>query len=137
MILTRRGLLGLFPFLAFAADSRPGATIRGKLHIHEGAPPKIETEEHKTLTLEGDDTTTKVLGDPRLDGFDVQVRGHQEGADHFRVDPSHTRSMLVRKDGRLKLVTYWCDICSIRAYTPGPCVCCQRETTLDLRDPDQ
>ncbi|MDE2471552.1 MAG: hypothetical protein KGL35_23190, partial [Bradyrhizobium sp.] len=19
---------------------------------------------------------------------------------------------------------YWCDICSIRAYTPGPCVCC-------------
>jgi len=43
----------------------------------------------------------------------------------------------VRQDGKLKLVTYWCDICAIRAYTPGPCVCCQRETTLDLRDPDQ
>jgi hypothetical protein len=27
-------------------------------------------------------------------------------------------------------------VCNIRAYTPGPCVCCQRETTLDLIDPD-
>jgi hypothetical protein len=35
------------------------------------------------------------------------------------------------------MITYWCDVCSIRAYTPGPCVCCQQETTLDLRDPDK
>jgi len=27
-------------------------------------------------------------------------------------------------------------VCGIRAYTPGPCVCCQAETELDLRDPD-
>jgi hypothetical protein len=36
----------------------------------------------------------------------------------------------------MKLVSYWCDICTIRSYTPGPCVCCQKDTTLDLIDPD-
>jgi hypothetical protein len=37
----------------------------------------------------------------------------------------------------VKVITYWCDVCSIRTYTPGKCWCCQQETTLDLRDPDQ
>jgi hypothetical protein len=27
-------------------------------------------------------------------------------------------------------------VCSIRAYAPGPCVCCQKDTDLDLRDLD-
>jgi predicted RNA-binding protein with PUA domain len=45
--------------------------------------------------------------------------------------------MLLRdRDGRLKMVTYWCDICSIRTYIPGPCMCCQKYTDLDLRMPD-
>ena len=35
------------------------------------------------------------------------------------------------------MVTYWCEVCAIRSYTPGLCVCCRDETTLDLRDPDQ
>jgi hypothetical protein len=48
-----------------------------------------------------------------------------------------TRAVLVRQGGRLKYVTYWCEVCSIRSYAPGPCWCCQRETTLDLRDPDE
>ena len=44
---------------------------------------------------------------------------------------------LAEKDGHVKVITYWCDVCSIRTYTPGPCWCCQKETLLDLRDPDQ
>jgi hypothetical protein len=119
-----------------AADLQPGTTLRGKLTVQAGKPPVLETAQHKTVTLEGDDLATKVLADTRLNGFDIEVRGRFVAPERFRLDPSHTHSMLVRKDGKLKLVTYWCDICSIRAYTPGPCVCCQRETTLDLRDPD-
>ena len=45
-------------------------------------------------------------------------------------------ALLVHQNGKLKMITYWCDVCSIRAYAPGPCVCCQKETTLELRDPD-
>jgi hypothetical protein len=32
------------------------------------------------------------------------------------------------------LVTYYCDVCSIRYYQPGRCVCCQQETRVDLHD---
>ena len=116
------------------AAEHPGETLRGKLAIHPGHPATLETADHKTVRLEGDETVQKVLQDPRINGFAVQARGHFAGADRFVIDPSHTHSLLVRKDGKLKLITYWCDVCSIRAYTPGPCVCCRQETTLDLQD---
>ena len=77
-----------------------------------------------------------MLNDKRLAGFDLEAKGHFTAPDRFQVDPIHTRAMLVHKDGQAKLITYWCDICSIRTYSPGLCWCCQQETTLDLRDPD-
>jgi hypothetical protein len=120
-----------------AADTHQGVTVRGKLTVHEGQPATIETADHQTITLDGDETTRKVLGDQRLNGFDIQVKGHYTGAGRFLIDPSHTHSTLVNKDGHLKMVTYWCETCAIRSYTPGLCVCCRQETTLDLRDPDQ
>jgi hypothetical protein len=134
---SRRCLLALLAGSLFAADSGPGVTLRGKLSVREGKPATLETPDHKIVALEGDDTTSKLLGDSRLNGFEVEARGRFIAPSRFRIDPSHTHSLMVRQDGRLKLITYWCDVCSIRAYTPGPCVCCQRETTLDLRDPDQ
>jgi hypothetical protein len=121
----------------FAADLGPGAKLRGKLSVREGKPATLETVDHQIVTLLGDDTTGKLLGDSRLSGFEVEARGHFVSPGRFQIDPSHTHSLMVRQDGHLKLISYWCDICSIRAYTPGPCVCCQRETTVDLIDPDK
>jgi hypothetical protein len=118
-----------------AADKVRTEIIRGKLTVREGKPPVIETAEHKLIMVDGDTPTHKVLNDPRVNGFDVQARGHFTGADRFQVDPQHTHPLLVQDHGGLKMITYWCDVCSIRAYAPGPCVCCQRETTLELRDP--
>ena len=122
---------------ASSADLRPGETLRGKLVLRDSTPPAVETAEHKLVTLDGDEPTRKVLGDQRLNGFEVEAKGRFTAPDRFLIDPIHTHSMLVRQDGKLRMVTYWCDICSIRSFTPGPCVCCQRETTLDLRDPDE
>jgi hypothetical protein len=122
--------------LALAGSLHAGETLNGKLAIHDNAPATLETAGHKIITLDGDDTTLKVLGDKRLNGFEVQAKGHFTAPTKFRVDPSYEHSLLVHQDGKLKLVTYWCDVCSIRDYTPGPCRCCQKETTLDLRDPD-
>jgi len=130
-------LMGLGLWAADRKPAGPGEVLRGKLLIRDGQPAQLETADHKTMLLEGDDDTTKILGDTRLNGFEVEARGHFSAPGRFQIDPIHTHAMLVRQDGKLKLVTYWCDICAIRAYTPGPCVCCQRETTLDLRDPDQ
>jgi len=114
-----------------------GETVRGTLRQPEGKPPAIETAAHKLIWLDGDEPTRGVLNDKRLAGFDLEAKGHFTAPDKFLVDPIHTNAMFVHKDGKLKVITYWCDLCSIRTYTPGLCWCCQQETTLDLRDPDQ
>jgi hypothetical protein len=123
---------------ALCAWAAPGSdTVRGKLLLQAGSPAVVETENHRRITLEGDESTSKVLADQRLNGFEVEARGHFTAPGHFLIDPFYTRGLLARKDGKLKLITYYCDVCDIRSSVPGPCVCCQRETTLELRDPDQ
>jgi hypothetical protein len=120
-----------------AAD-RPGTeTVHGKLVVHAGEAPVIETAEHKRIQLDGDQPTRKVLHDERVNGFDVVARGHFTAPDKFQIDPQHTHGLLVRSGGTLKMITYWCDVCYIRAYAPGPCVCCQKETDLELRNLDE
>jgi len=123
--------------LAAEKDIHQGVLVRGKLIVQEGKPTELQTSDGRRLRLDGDNPTRKVLGDSRLNGFEVQARGHLSSTGEFTIDPIHTHGFMVNRDGHLKMVTYWCEVCSIRAYTPGPCVCCQQETTLDLRDPDQ
>ena len=125
-----------FLALAAAAFAHDSVTLNGKLSVRPNAPATIETADHKVIELAGDDTTTKVLADTRVNGFDVQVKGHFTAPAKFQIDPSFQHSLLVHSEGKLKLITYWCDVCSIRDYTPGPCRCCQKELTLELRDPD-
>jgi hypothetical protein len=122
--------------LCLAADSREGAIVRGKIIVKDGQPTVLETTDRKLVKLDGDDQTKKVLADPRINGFEAQAKGRFATPDRFVIDPSHTHPMLVKKDGHLKLVSYWCDICTIRSYAPGPCACCQKDTALDLIDPD-
>jgi hypothetical protein len=139
---TRRGfarcLLALLPLgRAFAAEQPRGETLRGKLIVRSGQPPAADTPDHGRVLLDSDDANLKVLHDDRINGFEMEARGHFTAPGRFLIDAQHTRSLLVRDhDGRLKMVTYWCDVCGIRAYTPGPCVCCQKNTDLDLREPD-
>lgn len=124
------------PLLALLAAAPPPASVRGKLVQQPGRPAAVETAGGKRIVLEGDEPTRGVLNDKRLAGFDLEAKGHFIDPGRFQVDPIHTRAMFVFKDGRARLITYWCDTCSIRTYTPGLCWCCQEETTLDLRDPE-
>ena len=126
----RSCLLAAALALAWGAGSE---VLRGKLT--QG--PAMETADRGVVALDGDAPTRAVLSDKRLHGFDVEAKGHFTAPGRFAVDPIHMRAVLVRLGGRLKYVTYWCDVCSIRSYAPGPCWCCQRETTLDLRDPEE
>lgn len=132
-----RLLLLLLAFAALSFADAPSAIVRGKLAQRAGQPPAIETSDHKFISLEGDAATLGVLTDKRLAGTDLNLKGHFSGANQFIVDPIHTKAMLVHKNGKTYRITYWCDVCAIRTYTPGPCICCQQETQLDLRDPDK
>jgi len=124
--------------LAETPKSAPQSTrLRGKLTQRPGQPPAIQTSENKLITLEGDEAALKVLNDKRLNGVELEAAGHLTTPDHFVLDPNHARTVLAHKNGKLKMITYWCDVCSIRSYEPGPCWCCQAETVLELRDPDE
>ena len=89
------------------------------------------------ISLSGDADTVGVLNDARLEGVEFEINGKSEAPDRFTVNPIHTRAMFVHKGGKRLLVTYWCDVCAIRTYTPGICWCCREDTALDLQEPDK
>ena len=122
----RRALLGLFGPLMFAGEQKG---VEGILRV----PAVLEAGGGK-LRVEGDKQTAAVLEDKRLDGMRVRLTGEQAGPDVFRIGPIHTRALRVVQGAKLLFVTYWCEVCSIRTYSPGPCMCCQDYTALDLRE---
>ena len=123
------------PVLCRAAD--PAQTLRGKLEKGPGDKPVLRTSDGKLVFLSGDDDTMGVLKDARIAGSDFEVVGTSPAPDQFKINPIHTRAMFVHKGGKRLLVTYWCDVCAIRTYTPGICWCCREETALDLMEADK
>jgi len=127
-------ILAVLSLSGFAAA--PGISIRGALTQRDGKPA-IELSSHKLIALDGDEPTRGILNDKRLAGADMEATGHFATPDRFVVDPIHTKALHVYKDGKRHTISYWCDTCSIRTYTPGICWCCQQETALDLQDDDK
>jgi hypothetical protein len=121
------------PWLAAIAASA-STSFRGRLATGPKPVLAIAGDGGKRVPLSGDEPTMGVLRDDRLRDADVELIGSLEGESGFRVDPIHTRAMFVHKDGKRLLITYWCDVCYIRTYTPGICWCCQKDTDLDLRE---
>ena len=130
----------LLILLALSAACYAGApattSIRGKLVQRDGKPA-LEISANKLITLDGDEPTRGVLKDKRLAGADLEAAGHFETPSLFVVDPIHTKALHVYHDGKRHTVSYWCEVCSIRTYTPGICWCCQEETALDLQKEDK
>ncbi len=92
-------ILTVIAGVACAADAPPSTTLRGKLVVREGKPAVLETAGNKVVTLAGDKSTSEVLGDARMNGFEVEEKGHFTAPGQFLIDPIHTRAMMVHKDG--------------------------------------
>ncbi len=122
-------LLFALPALAIEPDAE---SVRGKLMD----VPAVRTSDGGTVALSGDDPTMLVLRDKRLAGMDLEIHGHKSAPGQFTIDKIHTRSLFAYQDGKKRMITYWCDVCYIRTFSPGPCWCCQEDTRLDLIDPD-
>ncbi len=135
-MISRRFLLTLPALWPSAqAGKNEKETLRGRLRQDEKLPPALVTRDGRTVTLEADSPSEAVLRDRRLASEDFEVVGRFRAPDVFVVDPIHERALFVWRGGRRLVVTYWCDVCSIRAWSPGRCQCCQEEMRLDLRDP--
>jgi hypothetical protein len=133
--MTRRRIFAPLLLLPVAFAAPAGLSLRGKLRQREAAAPGLELSDGKLVRLSGDDPTIGVLNDPRLKDIEFEVVGRYAEQDRFDIDLIHTRSLFAYRGGKRLMVTYWCDICYIRTYTPGECWCCQEWTELDLRDP--
>ena len=139
-VVTRRlvlGITGRFILAASGLAAVPGLSTRGKLTRSADNKAVLELPGHKLIYLEGDEPTMGVLGDQRLWGTDFEAVGHFNTPDRFEIDAIHNRAMFVHKDGKRLSISYWCEVCYIRTYTPGICVCCQKYTDLDLQESDR
>lgn len=117
------------PGLVVAASGRK--ILRGKLL--EGR--KLEVG-GRVFELASDRPVGMVLEDERLIGGELEVQGEMSGEGKFQIDEIHTSPLYVYVKGERLGVSYWCEICYIRTYTPGKCVCCQEYTKLDPKDPN-
>src|SRR5215470_7652021 len=99
-------LLALAAFSLHAATPPKNETVHGKLVVRSGEAPVLETAEHKRILLDGDQPTRKVLHDPRVNGLEVEARGHFTAPDKFEIDPQHTRALVVMEGGKRKMITY-------------------------------
>ena len=130
-MLRRTFLAGLLSAcgLSRASEDQP-QSLRGKLV----SGPALELGGHQRVSLTSDDPTLAVLKDARLAGVDLEVVGRHTAPDRFEVQHIHKRALFVHQRGKRLLITYWCDVCYIRTFSPGLCWCCQKYTDLDLRE---
>jgi len=112
-------------------------SVKGRLVQRTDKPSIVRTDDGQEVTLSGDEDTQKVLHDPRLADVRLEAIGHFTAPGQFAVDAIYEKNLFVLKNGERLRITYWCDVCSIRTYSPGTCVCCQKWTDLDLQDPNQ
>lgn len=82
----------------------------------------------RCLTLVRTGLSKPLFVDTRLRGRDLRLVG--------RVFPKTSILDVVRiqwmRDGVLREIYYWCDICAIKGWDPDACACCQAD--VELRD---
>lgn len=128
----RRRNLWVLPWLpVFALRGAEGDSVRGRV----AGDLELKTPDGRIVKLSGDVESAAVLRDERLAREEFELRGKFTAPEAFTIDPIHLRAIFVWRGGQKLIVTYWCDVCAIRAWTPGKCQCCQDEMALDLRDP--
>jgi len=133
--MTRRTILAIVFVTATLRAQSGDEPVRGTL-VQKPGGPALGTRDGKIILLDGDEGTRSGLNDERLRGMDFEAVGHFTASDHFLIDPIYQRAMFVHKDEKRLFITYWCNVCYIRTYTPGNCRCCQKYTDLDLTEND-
>ena len=133
-VMGRRTLLFLLFGLPCLRAGGAGDSMEGELTKTAEGKPVLKTKDGRHIQLEGDHDTAGVVNDDRLKGSDLEVIGKLLSAHRFQIGPIHKKSMWVHRNGKRYMITYWCDLCSIRNYTPGKCQCCQEETELSLQE---
>ena len=130
-ILTLLALILLAPFSRAAAseDNAPLVILRGRIECLNGACDKfgLKATDQKNYTFLEVDELAAIFLDPRVRSRELQITAKLLTKD--RLEIIKVKSVV---NGRIHDLYYFCEVCNITAYVPGPCPCCRKE--LELRE---
>ncbi|HYV04474.1 MAG TPA: hypothetical protein VFB82_07815 [Blastocatellia bacterium] len=73
------------------------------------------------------DISTAMFTDPRVRQRELQITAKPLSGDKLEIVTVQSI-----RDGKLYDIYYFCELCNVRAYAPGPCPCCRAE--LEFRE---
>lgn len=88
----------------------------------EGSHMSFLTEGGKLYHFAAKDPRAAIFFDPRVREEKLQITAEADGEGALSLV-----SVLIVRNGQLVQPYYYCPICNITSYAPGPCWCCQRE----------
>lgn len=133
-LLTLLSLILLAPFASAAtgveaaSEDAPLVILRGRVKC---LAPACDTDSGRvefTATtgqlytfVEGDELAL-IFQDPRVRSRELQISARLHAKE--RLEIIKVKSVV---NGRLHDLYYFCEVCNITAYAPGPCPCCRNE----------
>jgi hypothetical protein len=79
----------------------------------------------KLYTFLAEDAATGMFTDSRVRERELQITALARSRDQMEIIKVHSL-----KQGKLYDIYYFCEVCNITAYVPGPCTCCREEMEL-------
>lgn len=87
----------------------------------------IVGKDAKLHSFDPADSLTAIFSDERVRSRELQVTARLNAKGQLEL--IKVQSL---REGKLYNIYYFCEICNIRAYAPGPCPCCRNE--LEFRE---
>ena len=110
-------------------ESAP-VTIRGRivsLDREQEKPFAFKADDGRLYRFLADDVMTDIFADGGVRDRHLQLTGQLHKKD--RIEVTKVQSL---RGGKLYDLYYFCDVCNITTYAPGPCPCCRKE--LEFRE---
>ncbi|HJQ69977.1 MAG TPA: hypothetical protein VKA70_13450 [Blastocatellia bacterium] len=111
-----------------ASEDAPLVILRGRVSCQGQACDTPSGRFEFTATtgqlytfVEGDELAL-IFQDPRVRSRELQITARLRAKD--RLEIIKVKSVV---SGRLHDLYYFCEVCNITAYAPGPCPCCRSE----------
>jgi hypothetical protein len=82
----------------------------------------FEASDGKIHTFAAGDRAVAMFADPRVTARELQLTAVLHKNSELEIIKVHSI-----KDARLHDIYYFCEVCNITAYEPGPCTCCRAE----------
>jgi hypothetical protein len=79
-------------------------------------------EKKGRFTFSSHDTTQAMLNDPRVRTQELRLTARRRAQNQLE-----TIRVQALKAGKLYDLYYFCDVCNITSYAPGPCPCCYQD----------